>query len=362
MSVNQEEPRAEAPIEASPPGVQQAGVQQARVQQSGVQQSGAGRSRPQPAESTALAQAELAGVPVGGGEALELTLLPAAVERSQVAAWLELLRPRVAAMVFLTALVGGVLAGPLVLALEAAIYVTLVTGAASVLNQVLERDTDARMQRTAARPLVVGQIAVRDAILFAFGLAVAGTVGLLLSFQLLSAFLSLATLLVYVAIYTPLKRVSTLNTVVGAVAGAAPPLLGYVAVAGSTGPWAWALFGVLFAWEFPHFMAIAWLYRADYARAGLHMVPALTGSEGQAGKQAIAYASALVPVALLPFTAGMVGWSYALVASLASGAYLAASISFARCECRVRARRLLLVSLVYLPLLYLSILVDPLVS
>ena len=299
---------------------------------------------------------DLTGVAPGGSDASEINVL---------SAWAVLLRPRVALMVYITALIGALLAagaGDLLRALEAALYVTLVTGAASLLNQVIERDTDARMVRTQQRPLVTGAVSPTHAIFGALSLAVLGTAGLVLSFQLLSAFLTLATLLTYVAIYTPLKRVSTLNTVVGAVAGAAPPLLGYVALAGQTGPWAWALFSVLFAWQFPHFMAIAWLYRADYARAGLHMIPAMDGADGEAGRQAVLYGIALLPVSLLPVMYGMVGIPYAAAATLLGGAYLYSSIRFQRREDEARARRLLYVSLVYLPVLYISILADPLVT
>jgi protoheme IX farnesyltransferase len=286
--------------------------------------------------------------------------------RPQALEWLSLLRPKVAFMVFLTALVGGLLAlgrgipaGP---AFEAALYVTLVTGCASVLNQVLERDTDARMHRTAHRPLVTGRIEVAHALVFAVALGVAGTAGLALNFGLLSAVLVLATLVAYIGVYTPLKRVSTMNTVVGAIPGAAPPLIGYAAVAGEIGPWAWTLFAIIFAWQFPHFMAIAWLYREDYARAGHRMLPALPGSDGVAGRQAVLYGLALLPVSLLPALRGEAGTLYAVGALVLGVGYLASSVRFALREDRSRARGLLFASLVYLPLLLVLILVDPLVA
>ena len=286
-------------------------------------------------------------------------------DRGLTADWLALLRPRMAAMVFLVALVGALLAGGpaggLVGALEAALYVTLVTGCASVLNQVLERDTDALMQRTKHRPLVTGRVQVAPAIAFAVLLAVAGTAGLALRFNLLSALLTLATLVAYVAVYTPLKRVSTLNTVVGAIPGAAPPLLGYVALAGEVGPWAWSLFATIFAWQFPHFMAIAWMYREDYARAGHRMLPAIPGAEGLAGRHSVLYGLALIPVSLLPVMKGLAGPLYAVGALGLGAAYLAASVAFALREERRRARALLLASLAYLPLLFALILVDPMV-
>ena len=290
----------------------------------------------------------------------------AAAERPLTLEWLALLRPKVALLVLLTALVGallalgrGVDATP---AFEAALYVTLVTGCASVLNQVLERESDARMHRTMRRPLVTGRVDVGAALVFAVALGAAGTAGLALRFNLLSAVLVLATLVAYVGVYTPLKRVSTLNTVVGAIPGAAPPLLGYAAIAGEVGPWALALFAVIFAWQFPHFMAIAWLYREDYARAGHRMLPAVPGSDGVAGRQSVLYALALLPISLLPALRGDAGPLYVTGALLLGALYLAFSVRFALREDRPRARGLLLVSLVYLPLLFVLVLVDPMVA
>jgi protoheme IX farnesyltransferase len=282
--------------------------------------------------------------------------------------WLALVRPRVAVMVFLVAVLGAVLApGGLTTAeqfgraLEAGLWITLVAGCASVMNQVLERDTDALMERTRNRPLVQGRLHTRDAIFFGATLGVVGVSGLAFSFNLSAAALSLATLFTYVSVYTPLKRVSSLNTVVGALPGAAPPLLGYVALAGAPGPWGWALFAVLFAWQFPHFMAIAWLYRQQYARAGMAMLPALPNTEGVAGRQALLYAVALLPVSLLPSISGLAGPLYGLGALVLGLAYLAASALFALREDRRRARLLVLVSLLYLPALATVILLDSVV-
>jgi protoheme IX farnesyltransferase len=278
--------------------------------------------------------------------------------------WLVLLRPRVASMVALVSALGAALVpgSSLGSICEAALWITLVTACASVLNQVLERDTDRLMERTRRRPLACGRLATRDAIFFGVAVGAIGTLGLALRFNLLSATLALATLFVYVSVYTPLKRVSTLNTVVGALPGAMPPVLGYVALAGAPGPWAWALFAILFAWQFPHFMAIAWLHRADYARAGMAMLPALPGAEGIAGRQSILYASALVPVSLLPGTSGLAGPAYAAGALLLGLCYLVASIAFALRETRVRARILLYTSLVYLPALFAVVFLDPAVG
>ncbi|MEM9801622.1 MAG: heme o synthase [Planctomycetota bacterium] len=286
-------------------------------------------------------------------------------ERGSLAPWLELLRPRVATMVFLTGALGGWLAtrdpslGNLARCLEAGVYILLVTGAASILNQVIERDTDALMDRTKDRPLVTGEVSVLGAVVLAVVLGTAGTVGLALSFNLMSAVLVLATLVVYVCVYTPLKRVSTLNTVIGAVPGAAPVLIGYAALAGEIGPLGWALFATIFAWQFPHFMAIAWIYRRDYAKAGHRMVPTEPGSEGVAGRYALIYALSIVPVTLMPALSGLAGIVYVVGALILGAMYILPALAFARDESPRTARRLLLSSIIYLPALMALLFVDP---
>jgi protoheme IX farnesyltransferase len=285
---------------------------------------------------------------------------------AHAADFLTLTKPRIAGMVALSAFVGGLLAaGPTANVARvacAAACVTAAAAAASVFNQVLERDTDRLMRRTQDRPLPAGRIAVRDAIFFGTALTVAGIAGLALAFNLLSALLALSTLFAYVAVYTPLKRVSTLNTAVGALPGAAPPLIGYVALSGAAGRWGWALFAILFVWQFPHFMAIAWLHRADYARAGMRMLPAIRGCESVAARQAVVYSTALVPVALLPGVHGDAGVVYSLGALVLSLAYVAASARFALQPSEKSARTVLLASLAYLPLVFALVLFDPVVG
>ncbi len=290
-----------------------------------------------------------------------------------IADWLVLVRPRVAVFVVFAAFVGALVASgpgtPWAPPLVAALLVGCTAAAASMFNQVLERDTDALMERTADRPLVTGRLRQRDVLLVAAGLTAVGVGGLATSFGLLVALLALSTLAAYALVYTPLKRVSSLNTLVGAIPGAAPPLLGYAAIAGASGsgseptlgPWAWALFGIQFAWQFPHFLAIAWLYRADYARAGLKMLPALPGTEGVTGRQSLAYALVLLAISVLPAVRGMAGPVYTAGALVLGALYVAASAAFALRESRERARAVLLVSLVYLPLVLSLVLLDPLV-
>ena len=285
-----------------------------------------------------------------------------------LADFLELTKPRIASFVFLAAVVGALLAqGPaqagaaLAPALEAAFWIVATAGASSVFNQVFEIDTDRLMERTRERPLPSGRMRTRDAVLFGTLLGVAGVLGLALRFNLLVSLLALATLASYALVYTPLKRTSSLNTVVGAIPGAMPPLLGYVALAGEPGAWGWTLFAILFAWQFPHFMAIAWLYREDYARAKMQMLPAIEGGEGLAGRQAVAYSLVLLAVSLLPGLRGEAGWVYTSVTALLGLVYMGASVRFALHTSRDSARAVLLASLVYLPLVFSFVLMDPVV-
>ncbi len=285
--------------------------------------------------------------------------------RSVLAAWADLLRARIAVMVFLTGALGGWLAtrDPAAMNLlrcaEAGLYILLVTGSASILNQVVERDTDGLMDRTKSRPLVTGEISVKAANIGALLSGVLGTAGLAFSFNTLSAVLIVVTLIVYVCVYTPLKRISTLNTVIGAVPGAAPVLVGYAALAGEIGPLGWALFATIFAWQFPHFMAIAWMYREDYAKAGHRMVPTEPGSEGMAGRYAMLYALSIVPVTLMPALSGLAGPVYVVGALLLAVLYIVPAIQFAREENMVNAKRLMFASIIYLPALMALLFIDP---
>lgn len=280
-----------------------------------------------------------------------------------VADYLTLLKLRIASFVGFSAFVGGLLAAPagtsLVRVAEASLWVTLAAGAASVFNQVLERDTDRMMDRTRGRPLPAGRIAPRDALFYAAILALVSIGALGWRFNVLAAALSLATMFSYVAVYTPLKRLSTLNTVVGAVPGAAPPLIGYAALSGDVRGWAWALFAIVFVWQFPHFMAIAWLYRADYARAGMRMLPSAVGGERIAGKAAILYSLVLLPVSLIPAVHGDAGVVFCAGTFVLGLIYMLASLWFALRPDRATARTLLFVSLIYLPLVLGLVLVDP---
>jgi protoheme IX farnesyltransferase len=317
--------------------------------------------------------------PAGPDAALNALTTSAEVARSAASAnatvvdrvrdYASMTRPRIGGFVFYAALTGGLVAGggqalerfsEFARAAEAAAWIALSAAGASVFNQVLEKQSDGWMRRTADRPLPTGRIGVRDALLFGTALEAAAIAGLALRFNLLAALLALATFASYVLLYTPLKRLSSLNTVVGAFPGAMPPLLGAVALAGSVQPWAWSLFALLFAWQFPHFMAIGWLNQEDYRRAGVRMLPAL-GVRGAAGLQAVGYSLACLVVSLVPFAQGRAGWVYGAAAAVLGLAYVAASIAFARRESDVSARLLLRCSLLHLPLVYSFVLLDPLV-
>ena len=278
----------------------------------------------------------------------------------------ELTKPRIGAFVIYAAFAGGLLsAGPeanLWRVTLAALLIGCVAASSCVFNQILERDLDRLMQRTAARPLVAGRLSVRDATFFGAALALVGTVGLAVEFNLLAALLGLSTFTAYVLVYTPLKRYSSFNTVIGAIPGAMPPLLGSVALAGEPQAWGWLLFAVVFAWQFPHFLAIAWLHRADYARAGMRMLPALEGGAAMAGRQAFIYSLLLLPVSLLPGARGEGGIVFTGTVLLAGLVYAAASAAFAWKPTVKSARRVLFTSLVYLPIVFTVALVDPVVS
>ncbi len=287
-------------------------------------------------------------------------------DSATLADWAELLRPRIAGMVAFTAFISALLAsGPgagLAHVFEATFWVTLSAGAGSVLNQVLERDTDGLMERTRNRPLVRGVISSRDGILFAAVLMVASLIGLALRFSVLSAFLAAGTLLLYIAIYTPLKRVSALNTVPGAVAGAAPPAIAWAALSGTVDGWGVWLTAILFVWQFPHFMAIAWMYKEEYRGAGLKMLAGEIGGEAIAGRHALQQSILLILLVLLPGVQGAAGWIFSIGALVLGLVYAAFALRFARQQSRPRARGLLLVSLFFIPLVFSLALFDPIVQ
>jgi heme o synthase len=228
----------------------------------------------------------------------------------------------------------------------------LIASGTAALNQWYERDADTLMRRTAGRPLPSGKMTADRALWFGIALAVVGFAEMAFWVNLLSAVLGAFTLCSYLFIYTPLKQRSHLSTVVGALPGAMPPLIGYAAAYGGLTSEAWTLFAILFIWQFPHFLAIAWMYREDYARAGIRMLPVVEPDGMSTGRQIILYASTLIPVSLFPVLLGMSGKVYLVGALLLGGWFLYTGVRVAFDLTNVRARRVLLASIVYLPVIY----------
>ncbi len=280
---------------------------------------------------------------------------------TRAADYLEMTKPRISLMVLITVSVGFALGSfgvwQLPLLLHAMAGIALVATASSALNQVLERETDGLMARTASRPLPAGRLSALEVTMFGLTCAVLGTLWLAVFVNVLTAALTLLTLSLYVLAYTPLKSRSHLCTAIGAIPGALPPVLGWTAAGAELDSRAMALFAILFLWQFPHFLAIAFLHRADYARAGLKMLPG-NGVSRIAGTQAVCYAMLLLPVSLLPGAVGLAGVGYSAAAVILGVGYLVASVRFLYSESPATARGVLFTSLVYLPVLLLSLMWD----
>jgi len=280
-----------------------------------------------------------------------IPLPSAAVSR----ALLSLTKPDVTFLVVLTTGAGVYLASPgtvnPALLVHAIVGTTLISAGTSALNHYFERDSDALMRRTSTRPIPAGLLAPESALWFGVTLALAGAVHLTLFTNWLSALLGLATSLTYLGIYTPLKTRTSLATLIGAFPGAVPPLIGWAAARGSLSLEALALYAILFAWQFPHFLAIAWMYREDYARAGILMLPVVDKSGDSTFRQIIAWSAALVPVSLLPATLGMAGPRYLFFALVLSLALLLVSWWSARERSNYSAKWLMHATVVYIPVL-----------
>jgi protoheme IX farnesyltransferase len=246
--------------------------------------------------------------------------------------------------------------------LDTLLGIGLVSAGAGALNEALERKTDARMIRTANRPLAAGRFSLTQGIVAGLGALGLGAVWLALHTNLLTVALALLTAFTYVAIYTPLKRFTTMATFIGAFPGAMGPLLGWTAARGRIEWQGVALFAILFVWQFPHFMAIAWLYRDDYARAGIRMLPVVQPDGWSTVAQALFFAVLMIPVSLAPWMLGMAGVTYLVLATALGLFYLAYTVRFAgilraptETESRMLARDLLKVSVLYLPLLFTTL-------
>jgi protoheme IX farnesyltransferase len=234
----------------------------------------------------------------------------------------------------------------------------LVAGGSAAFNQIAERRVDALMERTKFRPVADGRLAPRDALIFASLLSGAGLAWLALATNLLATGVAAATLATYVLLYTPLKLRTSFATVIGAIPGALPPMIGWAAATDTLSREAWILFAIVFFWQMPHFLAIAWLFRDDYGRAGFPMLPVVDPDGRSTGRQVAAYASALVPVSLTPSLVGLSGPAYFVVALVLGIAFLGVSLRFARRRTRSDARTLFLTSIAYLPLVWIAMIAD----
>ena len=281
---------------------------------------------------------------------------------SRAADFVTLTKPRLNFLVLFTTLAGMYIAAPegvpAAILLHALVGTALVAGGAAALNQVWEGETDGLMRRTQTRPIPGGRLRTSDGTIFGVLLSAGGLIELAWKVNQISAAVAAATLVSYVLIYTPLKKRTPLATLIGAIPGALPPVIGWAAATGTISLPAFVLFGIVFLWQMPHFLAIAWLYREDYSRAGIPLLPVLEPDGRRTGQQALLYAAALWPVSLLPALVGIAGAPYSIVAAVLGFGLIALSALFARDRTTRTARQLFLYSITYLPLLWGALVID----
>jgi protoheme IX farnesyltransferase len=302
-------------------------------------------------------------------EEFAIDLNPAAVvrlerltARERFAAYLELTKPRITFLIVLTAAAGFALASTASIdyvgMLRSMLGIAMLSSGIATINQYMERDLDALMRRTAARPLPTGRLMPWEALAFGAGLTVLAEIYLAVLVNPLTALLGLTVIAGYLFGYTPLKTRTSLSTMVGAFPGAVPPLIGWAAARGTIGLEAWVLFAILFLWQFPHFLAIAWMYREDYSRAGILMLPVVEPDGKVTAQQIVVYTVLLLPVSLLPTALGISGKVYLYGAIVLGLLFLFSSLRAAFSKSRQEARRLLLASVIYLPLLFILMVLD----
>ena len=291
-----------------------------------------------------------------------MTQVAEASALKRAADYAELAKPRIVLMVLVTAFVGfylGSASVPDYLRLVQMLFGTALAAAGTLaLNQVIERDTDAKMERTRHRPLPDGRLQAREALWFGLLLTVAGLLYLLLAVNFLSAAVTALITVSYLLCYTPMKLRSSLCVLVGAVPGALPPVIGWVGATGSLDVGAWVLFAILFLWQVPHTLAIARLYRKDYALAGIQFLPVIDLNGASTNRQIICHTAALLAVSLLPTLLGLAGPVYFIVAFILGVGFLASGIALALESTLPKARTLLFASLIYLPALLLVMALD----
>ena len=278
--------------------------------------------------------------------------------------YIELTKPRITWLILMSTGVGYFFgldrSAPFnwALLIHTLVGTALIASGTAALNQWWERESDALMRRTASRPLPMGLLNAKRALWFGIGLSLAGAAELALGANVLASLLGVTTLAAYLFVYTPMKSRTHLSTVVGALPGAMPPLMGYAAASGVLNREAWTLFFILFIWQFPHFLAIAWMYRDDYARAGIRMLPVVEPDGQSTSRQIILYATTLIPISLLPVVFGMSGRIYLVGALLLGFWFLYTGVRVAFDRTNVRARHVLLASVVYLPMIYGLMVLD----
>lgn len=288
--------------------------------------------------------------------------IAASFSREKLSLYWELTKPRLSFLSIITAIVGYLVANPVrdTQVLVALIVGTaLSAGSAGVLNQWLEREVDARMARTRTRPLPTASVSPLGALIWGLFLGSVGTTVLFLGTNGLATFLSLATILSYILVYTPLKQVTPWCTHIGAVPGALPPLIGWAAAEGGIGALGWILFAMLFAWQIPHFMAIAWTYRDDYADANMPMLTVVNPEGDRVIRHCNVFTWGLLVASLLPTLLGYCTWVYGACALLSGGYFVVRARAFARSEDRSKtARKLFFASIFYLPFILAALVID----
>ena len=285
-----------------------------------------------------------------------------AATRSRGADFFSLTKPRLNTLVLMTSAAAYFLGDghhlPWAHLFHTLVGTALVAGGASALNQHWERETDRLMRRTRMRPLPDSRLHPQDAMWFGIALSALGLTQLTLLVNPLTAIIAAMTLFSYVLMYTPLKTKTSLSTIVGAIPGALPALLGWAAATNTMSAGGWILFGIVFMWQMPHFLAIAWLFREDYANAGIPLLPVVEPDGRSTGRQSVLYAAGLIPISLLPMAIGM-ATAYYLVGALTLGAILLVlSLEFASSRSMNAARRLFYGTILYLPLLWIVLLAD----
>ncbi|OKL39468.1 protoheme IX farnesyltransferase [Pontibacter flavimaris] len=289
------------------------------------------------------------------------TLLQASTMANKATAYFQLLKFRLSLTVTFSSAIGFILGNPNARWYDIALVMLggmLVTGAANIINQILEKDLDKLMKRTAKRPLPTGVLTVKEAAVYCFLLALAGTLLLGIYFNPLAAALSLLSLVLYGFFYTPLKRISPICVFVGAIPGAMPPLIGWVAATGAIEAEAIILFGIQFFWQFPHFWAIAWVLDDDYKKAGFKMLPMEGGKNLKTAIQIMSYTLVLIPLSLLPLQFGMTGVTSAMIAVVCGVLFLAQTFYLMRTCSKKAAMSIMFGSFLYLPIVQIAFVLD----